>query len=67
MKHVVLVCGKMRSGKDQFAVYLSEELAKAEIPCQWHLSLGMAHGIDSGGLLHGGLFIAAAFGIKVAR
>ena len=29
MKHVILVCGKMRSGKDQFAVYLSEELAHA--------------------------------------
>ena len=50
------------------ALFMSaEELAKVEIPCQWHLSLGMAHGIDGGGLLHGGLFIAAAFGIKVAR
>lgn len=50
------------------ALFMSaEELAKAEIPCQWHLSLGMAHGIDGGGLLHGGLFIAAAFGIRVER
>ncbi len=50
------------------ALFMSaEELAKANIPCQWHLSVGMAHGIDGGGLLHGGLFIAAAFGIRVAR
>ena len=50
------------------ALFMSaEELAKADIPCQWHLSLGMAHGIDGGGLLHGGLFIAAAFGIRVER
>lgn len=33
-------------------------LCKAEIPCQWHISFGIAHGIDSGGLLHGGLFLA---------
>ncbi len=45
----------------------SEELAKADIPCQWHLSSGVGHGIDGGGLLHGGLFIAAVFGIKVKR
>lgn len=28
MKHVILVCGKMRSGKDQFASYLAEEFEK---------------------------------------
>lgn len=28
MKHVILVCGKMRSGKDQFATYLAEEFEK---------------------------------------
>jgi phospholipase/carboxylesterase len=43
----------------------AEELAKANIPCQWHLSVGVAHGIDAGGLLHGGLFIAQNFGIRV--
>jgi phospholipase/carboxylesterase len=48
------------------ALFMSaEELAKANIPCQWHLSVGVAHGIDAGGLLHGGLFIAQNFGIRV--
>jgi phospholipase/carboxylesterase len=42
----------------------SEALAKANIPCQWHLSIGVGHGIDNGGLRHGGLFIAKAFGLK---
>lgn len=41
-----------------------EELAKANIPCQWHLSLGVAHGIDDGGLRHGGLFLAKSLGLK---
>jgi phospholipase/carboxylesterase len=40
------------------------DLAKAEIPCQWHLSFGVGHGIDVGGLRHGGLFLASAFGIR---
>lgn len=44
----------------------SEELAKADIPTQWHLSIGAGHGIDAGGLRHGGLFIAKGFGLKVA-
>jgi phospholipase/carboxylesterase len=33
-------------------------LGKAEIPCQWHLSSGVGHGIDPEGLRHGGEFIA---------
>lgn len=33
-------------------------LGKAEIPCQWHLSMGVGHGIDPDGLRHGGEFIA---------
>jgi len=43
----------------------SDELAKANIPTQWHLSPGVGHGIDAGGLRHGGLFIAKGFGLKV--
>lgn len=31
---------------------------KAEIPCQWHLSIGVGHGIDPDGLRHGGEFVA---------
>lgn len=38
----------------------SDALTKAEIPCQWHLSLGIGHGIDGEGLRHGGLFLAHA-------
>ena len=38
----------------------SDALGKAEIGCQYHLSLGTAHGIDGGGLKHGGLFLAKA-------
>jgi len=39
----------------------SDDLARAEIPNQWHLSFGTGHGIDAGGLRHGGLFLAQAF------
>lgn len=45
----------------------SAALGEAEIPCQWHLSSGVAHGIDGGGLLHGGLFLAQGFGLKPPR
>lgn len=38
---------------------------KAEIPCQWHLSLGVAHGIDPEGLRHGGEFIAQNLGLRL--
>ena len=41
------------------------DLGAAEIPSQWHLSFGVGHGIDAGGLRHGGLFIAKGFGLKV--
>ncbi len=40
-------------------------LGKAEIPCQWHLSIGTAHGIDQEGLRHGGLFLAQNFGLRL--
>ncbi len=43
------------------ALFLAADaLAKAEIPCQWHLSFGIGHGIDGEGLRHGGLFLAHA-------
>ena len=34
---------------------------QASIPTQWHLSLGIGHGIDAEGLRQGGLFLAKAF------
>ena len=47
------------------ALFLScDGLAEAGVPCQWHLSAGVAHGIDEGALTHAALFLAAAFGIK---
>jgi len=39
----------------------AEALAQASIPTQWHLSLGIGHGIDGEGLRQGGLFLARAF------
>jgi len=42
----------------------TEALAQASIPAQWHLSFGVGHGIDAGGLRHGGLFLAAALARK---
>ena len=39
----------------------TEALAGASIPTQWHLSLGVGHGIDAEGLRQGGLFLAKAF------
>ncbi len=47
------------------AMFLAmNDLAKAEIPSQWHLSFGVGHGIDAGALRHGGLFLAQGFGIR---
>jgi phospholipase/carboxylesterase len=47
------------------ALFLSvEKLAKANIPCQWHLAVGLGHGIDGQGLMHGGLFLASCFGLR---
>lgn len=43
--------------------YSMETLAKAGIPSQWHLSPRIGHGIDAGGLKHGGLFLTSAFGL----
>jgi phospholipase/carboxylesterase len=43
----------------------AEELGAAGLPAQWHLSRGVGHGIDGGGLMHGGMFLAHAFGVKL--
>jgi phospholipase/carboxylesterase len=40
-------------------------LAADEVPVQWHLSPGLGHGIDQTGLVHGALFLAQSFGVKV--
>jgi|HubBroStandDraft_4_1064222.scaffolds.fasta_scaffold246442_2 phospholipase/carboxylesterase len=38
----------------------AEMLARAGIACEWHLSLGVGHGIDGDGLRQGGEFVAWA-------
>ena len=45
----------------------AEQLAAAGLPTQYHLSLGVGHGIDGGGLKHAGLFLAKAFGVPTPR
>ena len=46
------------------ALFLSAEaLAAADVPCEWHLSAGIGHGIDAEGLRQGGLFLTHAFGL----
>ncbi|RFB78563.1 alpha/beta hydrolase [Methylovirgula sp. 4M-Z18] len=63
---VLLVHGDMDEVLTVDNLFLSADaLGKADIPCEWHLSLGIGHGIDQGGLVHGGLFIAQRFGVKV--
>jgi phospholipase/carboxylesterase len=48
------------------AMFLAaNEFGAEQIPCQWHLSIGVAHGIDAGALRHGGLFLAKGFGVAV--
>jgi phospholipase/carboxylesterase len=50
------------------ALFLSTDaLAAAEVPCQWHLSIGLGHGIDAEALRHGGLFLAQSFGLPSPR
>lgn len=45
----------------------ADDMAKAGGAVQWHLSSGVAHGIDGGGLRHGGLFLAKNFGVTVKK
>lgn len=46
------------------ALFMSADaLAAAQVPCEWHLSVGVGHGIDEGALRHGGLFLTRAFGL----
>jgi phospholipase/carboxylesterase len=48
------------------ALFMSADaLAAANIPCEWHLSLGLEHGIDGDGLTHGGLFLAQRLGVTI--
>ena len=41
----------------------ADQLAAANIPCQWHLAIGVGHGIDGEEIRHGAMFLARAFGL----
>ncbi len=65
---VLLVHGDQDDVIPLDALFLSAEaLAAAEVPCQWHLSMGIGHGIDGEALRHGGLFLAHAFGLPYPK
>ena len=44
----------------QSLFHAAAALAELGIPCEWHLSHGVGHGIDQEGLRHGGEFLARA-------
>jgi phospholipase/carboxylesterase len=63
---ILLVHGDRDDVISAEALFLSAEaLAKGGIPCQWHLSTGLGHGIDGPGLMHGGLFAAKCLKLKL--
>ena len=50
------------------ALFMSADaLAAADVPCEWHLSVGVGHGIDGEALRHGGLFLRRAFGLPYSK
>jgi phospholipase/carboxylesterase len=64
---ILLVHGDQDQMIPAEALFISAEaLANAEIPCQWHMSRGVGHGIDNAGLRHGALFAASGFGLRVS-
>jgi phospholipase/carboxylesterase len=42
----------------QSLFHAADGLAELEVPCEWHISHGIGHGIDQEGLRHGGEFLA---------
>ncbi|WP_442755007.1 alpha/beta hydrolase [Methylocystis sp. JAN1] len=64
--NVLLVHGEEDELIPVDALMLSaNSLADMNVPTQWHISAGLGHGIDNAGLIHGALFLAQAFGVKV--
>lgn len=41
----------------------SDHLAAAGIPCQWHLAIGLGHGIDGEEIRQGAMFLARCFNL----
>ena len=48
----------------QAMVHASQTLAALDVPCEFHISQGIGHGIDQEGLRHGGEFLARRFGLR---
>jgi phospholipase/carboxylesterase len=42
-------------------MHAAQWLSALDVPVQWHVSPGVAHGIDQEGLRHGGEFLARNF------
>jgi len=62
---ILLIHGSQDDVIPAEALFLSAtELSEAKFPCQWHLSIGLGHGIDGEGLVHGGLFLVKCFRLK---
>jgi phospholipase/carboxylesterase len=45
----------------QALMHAAQGLSALDVPVQWHVSAGVAHGIDQEGLRHGGEFLARSF------
>ena len=48
----------------QALLFSAQELAKIEVPVEWHMSSGLGHGIDGEGLRHGGEFLMRRFRLR---
>jgi phospholipase/carboxylesterase len=63
---ILLVHGDSDSMIPAEALFLATDiLCELGLSAQGHLSAGLDHGIDTGGLVHGGLFLAQSFGVPV--
>jgi phospholipase/carboxylesterase len=49
----------------QALIASAQGLGAAGVPCEWHMSQGLGHGIDPDGLVHGISFIAKASGVAL--
>jgi phospholipase/carboxylesterase len=48
----------------QALMHATQGLSALGVPVEWHVSPGVAHGIDQEGLRHGGEFLARRFGVR---
>ncbi len=65
---ILLVHGDQDATIPVNAMFMAaDQLAAASLPTQYHLSIGVGHGIDNDGLRHAGLFLANALGGPATR